>query len=156
MLNRKPSAAATIETMVISGNHSKNSVEKNTEHPIYQKNADGAVRVSKLNIMTALSMPSECGVKVRYDEFGGDIIWSKPNSEEWSLLNDNLSYDIALILESPAIGFPDIPTSKLSQAISSFASRNPVDTLVAWVDTLKWDGIPRVEKFLTLYLPLLP
>ena len=118
----------------------------------YKCNEDGAVRVSKANMMMALSRPSDCGMKIRYDEFSGDIIVSKPNSEEWSLLDDNTPFDIALKLESPAIGFADIPTSKLSQAIGSFANRNRMDTLLDWINTLEWDGVPRVEMFLSSYL----
>ena len=118
----------------------------------YKFNEDGTVRVSKANMMMALSRPSECGLRICYDEFSGDIIVSKPNSEEWSLLDDNTPFDIALTLESPAIGFTDIPTSKLSQAISSFANQNRMDTLLNWINTLIWDGVPRVEMFLSSYL----
>jgi len=118
----------------------------------YKFNEDGTIRVSKANMMMALSRPSECGLCIRYDDFSGDIIVSKPNSDEWILLDDNTPFDIALTLESPAIGFADIPTSKLSQAIGSFANRNRMDTLLDWINTLIWDGVPRVEMFLSSYL----
>jgi len=118
----------------------------------YKCNEDGTARVSKANMMMALSRPSDCGMKIRYDQFIGNIVWSKPNSDEWTVLNDITLYNLASTLESPPALFANIPTSILSQAISSFSDCNQIDSMVNWINNLEWDGVPRVEMFLSSYL----
>lgn len=113
--------------------------------PPYETDKNG-IRPSFRNICLAMETPTEIGCAIGFDEFLDEIVTStRPN--EWLPRNRTLIAQFRHRLAS--IGFVGkVSTEDVRHAIELVADRNRFDTSKVWLNSLKWDGQPRVETFL--------
>jgi hypothetical protein len=106
---------------------------------------DGFIFSSKENLHLALSRHDWCGTPIVLDEFRDDILVRNPPRP----LTDTDYERLGIWLEFN--GFRTIAHENMRRAVALVADDNRVDSARDWLESLMWDGTPRVEHFLADY-----
>jgi hypothetical protein len=87
---------------------------------------------------------------IGFDEFRGRIMIAPAGTEEWRPLSDT---DMIQLRETLAREqrFAPIGKELMHDALLLVASRHRFDSAITWLDGLKWDDVPRIERFLVTY-----
>lgn len=115
-----------------------------------QRDQRGAILASMGNLALALGAVGFCGMDIRFDEFRDEIVWAEPGQHAYRAFLDADYSSLRLRLEGR--GFKPIGREIIRDIVLWIAERNRFDTAIEWLDRLAWDGVPRVEMFLTNYL----
>jgi hypothetical protein len=102
------------------------------------------------NLMKAVGHPAVCGHQLAYDAFRDEIMVADSDGETWSPLRDTTYMHLQVNLERH--GFLSPRTELLRRAVHAVAEQKQIDSAIQWVESLRWDGVPRVERFLVTYL----
>jgi hypothetical protein len=98
----------------------------------------------------ALVLGQQTKMTLGFDQFRGRIMIAPAGTIEWRPISDT---DMIHLRE--ALGreqrFAPIGKELMRDALQLVAERHSFDTAIAWLDSLKWDGTPRVERFLTTH-----
>ncbi|MDR3571757.1 MAG: VapE family protein, partial [Candidatus Pacebacteria bacterium] len=93
------------------------------------------------------------GHRYGYDTFRNEIMycdWSGPNEGQWRPFIDVMYTQCMLDLIH--VGFdPALKYDMVRRAVQFVADRFKFDSAQVWLDSLEWDGIPRIAKFMTAY-----
>jgi hypothetical protein len=99
------------------------------------------------NVMLALEHPSWFGFRISYDTFLGEEVIAFDDGPGWRPLRDA---DMAIMRRRlDQLGFKSVGPEMMRHAIQGVCERLRVDSAVEWLSSLRWDGTPRVEGFLT-------
>lgn len=110
----------------------------------------GKIEPTRQNLALALARREICGCGLRFDTFlDAPMITA---GGEWREFQDEDFYGIALNLEQGANGFKHIPADTLREAVKFTCKQQQFDTAQAWLSGLTWDGVPRVDTFLSRYV----
>lgn len=118
--------------------------------PFKERDKAGKVRASKENLVLALSRPELCGFELRHDSFQQEVVLAPAGTSQWRALRDSHYVELALQLERSGknFAFADIAKERLRDVVSYVAENHEFDTGQIWLNSLEWDGTPRVEFFL--------
>lgn len=118
-----------------------------------KRNRDGKIEPTRSNLAAAMARPDLCGYYMRFDTFLDDIVVAKVNDgREEVRFKEKLHFcDLAIRLESGTNGFKHIPTAILRESFFYTCEKQVSDKAQDWLNSLKWDGIPRVVNFLHRY-----
>lgn len=83
-----------------------------------------------------------------FDTFRGQIMIC-PQGGQWRPLTDTDMIRIREALERK--GFAPVGKDMMRDALQKVAEDNSYDSAITWLSGLKWDGVPRVESFLSAY-----
>jgi predicted P-loop ATPase len=108
---------------------------------------DGFIKANTTNLVGAISQ-----LELSFDQFSGQAFIQMNGQLE--RLQDRHFVDIALILEKG--GFSNIAINKLKEIIKKCYLDNSYDAALEWAESLKWDGIPRVESLFSKYFGVEP
>lgn len=116
--------------------------------PAFKRDGNGKIEAVVNNLALAIDRPDITGYDVRWDEFREEMVWA-PHAEPgaWRAFKDRDYTEIRKRLE--AGGFKPIAKELLGDVIHHRATGAPIDTAMMWLDGLVWDGVPRIETFLT-------
>jgi hypothetical protein len=117
-----------------------------TEALTFSAAAGGAIPASPANVVGALRS-DESGIKLGTDQFKGVVCIGEKG--KWRPLGDNDYMNLRVALE--ARGFKPVGPEVMNSAVALVASQNPFDSAIEWAETLKWDGVPRIDTSLTRY-----
>jgi hypothetical protein len=119
----------------------------------FERGKDGNVLPILNNVLRALDDPSIAKCDIAHDTFRGEDMLSPVAHELWRPVTDTDLVALRSRLESPDLDcrFRPIPKDLMRDAISLVASRSRFDSGIAWVSGLKWDGVPRIDRFLPTY-----
>lgn len=120
--------------------------------PALIRNRQGRIDAVVNNLVTAISDPDICGLHIGWDTFRDELSKAPrgDNSpDQWQPFRDADYMEIRCTLE--AYGFKPIAKETLRDVVHMLATRNPFDTAQTWLDTLTWDGTPRIDTFLARY-----
>ena len=123
------------------------------EPPKFELDSKGRLLALVNNIVLALKRPDICGYYIAKDNFKEQVML-KPytaKSEKWEGLQDTDHTKLRMILEAK-IGFKPIPTHMIRECVMLVAKENCFDSASDWLNSLKWDDKPRVEKFLSTHI----
>ena len=109
--------------------------------------AQGAIAASLANVYGALRNP-ESGIRIAYDSFK-DRVSIGTADEPWRPLKDTDYGRLRAAFEER--GFKPVSAEAMSTAVAMVAETNTFDSLADWVNTLKWDGVKRMERLLPDY-----
>jgi hypothetical protein len=123
--------------------------------PTLRRDDRGLVKVTQDNVARALEVPEFCTRKLAYDQFADDIVWSwwdeADGAEAWQEYSDVDHARLLRVLDRRNFkATPGIET--LRRAVEDVARRRPFDAAIAWINELRWDGTPRVERFFAEYM----
>lgn len=103
------------------------------------------------NLTAILDAPGSGGVHIIYDRFLDEDMWMPVDgSHGWVRIDDKTLGMFRLKFET--MGFKPIGQDLMRTAVEQVAMRNQVDSAQQWLTTKEWDGVPRVETFLTKYM----
>lgn len=129
----------------------KYSVRVDATVHMMEEDRHGKFKGTLSNLNLALSDPSICGVEIAYDDFQGcELIRRPATNNNWCPLADFDCTDIAIFLSRHA-GFVDVSPNKMSTAIRHYSMQNRIDTAKEWVESLIWDGVSRIDAFMSRY-----
>ena len=101
------------------------------------------------NIVNALSDRDFCNLQIRLDVFTEQINIDWGNGK-FIMFSDN-DY-AALRMHLPKLGFHEIGDKMIATAVKYVAFNNKYDSAQDWINSLVWDGIPRVAQFFPQYM----
>lgn len=121
------------------------------ELPGFQRNRNGEIFPIARNLLPALARPDICGLRIAYDTFRDEIMCAAPGTDDWRPFRDADYVTIRVSLETGGIGFKPISKDLLRETVQAIAEALAFDSAIFWLRKLKWDGVQRVEQFLTRY-----
>lgn len=101
------------------------------------------------NVVMGCECEAECGAEIRYDEFRAEITVAFEHDIEWRPLTDDDYSLMRLALEDK--GFQPISKELIRDSIHRVAQSRKFDSAQEWIDSLKWDGVPRIDHFIRDY-----
>lgn len=145
----KPKARAIVaspdEFDVIDLCHS----ERAKELPPFRRDKQGSILATVENVTLAVRRADICGVEIRFDTFRDEILLSAPGQGAWQPFTDADYVRLRIALERG--GFKPIGRELIRDVVLLVASENPFDSAIEWLESLSWDGTPRIEQFLCRY-----
>lgn len=118
--------------------------------PNFKRDKNGAIEATVNNVRSALSRVDVCGMEIAYDEFKDEIAYcDRGRPGQWQRFFDEDYVRLRLHLER--LGFKPIGRELVRDVVHYVAKERSIDTAMAWLDSLAWDGRPRVERFLERY-----
>jgi predicted P-loop ATPase len=126
-------------------------VEERRRRPSYVRHEKtGEILLTMDNMVKAVSDPRECGMRLAYDQFRDEIVFSEDDGENWQPFKDADYVRLRIALER--ISFKP-PTREITRdAVLLAAEQNRFDSAQLWLGRQQWDGVPRVEAFMARYL----
>jgi predicted P-loop ATPase len=112
---------------------------------------DKELRANEENVAIALTYSPDLAGRVRYDAFRGqtecrDLPWDK--TAEWRGWIDTDDTNLARYLQRHDVNIPSI---RVFAAVESVAREHAFHPVRAYLENLKWDGVPRVRGWLREY-----
>lgn len=120
------------------------------ELPAFARDKYGNIESTITNVIAAVGCPEFCGATIRYDAFRDEIVIAYEGGGEWHQLKDVDAVNLRCALERR--DFKPVGKEMMRDAILKIADLNQFDSAIEWLDGLQWDGVPRVERFLTTYM----
>jgi predicted P-loop ATPase len=103
------------------------------------------------NLLAALGTPFLIQRHLAFDRFKDEMVWAphdQPIEEaQWRLFRDSDYARIRRELEHR--GFKPFGQDMLRLAALTAAEENSIDSAQAWLSRLRWDGTPRLERFMS-------
>lgn len=121
--------------------------------PNFRRTKSGEIYPTVDNLYYALRRDDVCSAKLAFDRFRDEVVLTSDSAPapEWRTLGDN-DYTLIQIHLENKIGFKPIAIDLLRRAIHAVAYENSFDSAIVWLESLKWDGVPRVDRFLADYM----
>ncbi len=102
------------------------------------------------NVVAVLQRPDVCGVRLALDTFKDEIMVARAGTEDWVPLTDGVQAELRHRIED-RIGFDQVRTTNMREGLLIVAERLRFDSGQVWLDSVAWDGKPRVETFVPTY-----
>jgi hypothetical protein len=102
------------------------------------------------NVSKLLRLPDAIGIRIGLDAFRDEIMLADSGTDGWRPFADP-DYTRARI-QAERLGFKKIGSDTMRDAVRLIADENQFDSAILWLDSLEWDGAPRVEGFFSRYL----
>lgn len=119
--------------------------------PAYERERNGQIVATIGNVLKALRRPDECGMLIGYDGFRDEVMLSRDGGENWDSFTDHHYVELREHLEEYR-DFKPIGRELVRDAVGKVAVENAFDSAIQWLETLQWDGVPRVASFAAKYL----
>lgn len=119
--------------------------------PVLTRTKSGAVQATRNNIAAILRRSDITGYQLRYDTFRNEMMFAPHGTNEWQSFTDEMQSTLAMILESNTSNeksFVPIPATLMREMVSFVATENKFDSAKFWIESLTWDGLPRIDRFL--------
>lgn len=111
--------------------------------PSFVRDRAGRIESTMDNVVKALSCTDVCGVQLGYDEFKDALVIGTDGV--WRPLRDT---DVtALRIELERRGFKGPGAELVRAAVDLVCERHSFDSATQWARGLRWDGVPRAERF---------
>ena len=121
-----------------------------------KRNKSGSPLAIINNVTEAIRRPELCGLGLRDDTFSGvtmrssgharankgQRVWKAFEDTDYTVLHNTLERDM---------GFCPIREGMIKNATALVAHENRCDGMIDWIDGLKWDGVERIDTFMTTY-----
>lgn len=102
------------------------------------------------NLLAALEKPIFSGMRVRHDRFRDAIMFCRPGSDQYEQFTDMHYTELRRHFEVER-RFQPISKDMTRDAVLAVAKKDYFDSAMLWLSEQIWDGVPRVEQFLTTY-----
>lgn len=124
--------------------------EERMPMPVLMRDTNGYAKAIAHNVLAVLERPDITGVRLRFDTFRDEIVWSPYGQAEWMPFSDE--HNLELRARFDRIGFKPVSKDLMRDCVDHVAKQNRFDTAQAWLERLKWDGVQRIEHFAHRYL----
>ena len=120
--------------------------------PAYDRDNQGKIYPTRNNLEAALMRSDLCGLEIRRDTFHECAMVAPNGTDAWRPMADSDYTDLCKRLEKGSNGFKPIPRDLIREMVHNIAEHNRFDSAKHWLESLQWDGVQRVETFLSDYL----
>jgi hypothetical protein len=121
--------------------------------PPFARQRGGMVEPTLPNLELALLRPDVCGVHIRRDTFRDETMIAPAGTEEWRAVDDEERVELRLQLQKDQrLRFRPIDKGIFRDILDAIAKRSRFDSAQHWLKRQVWDGVPRVDSFLSAYL----
>lgn len=117
--------------------------------PGFKRDKNGRIEAAIENVVLGSAYAPFAGFEVAFDQFRDEIMLSRDGGENWESFRDTHYVELRIALERR--GFKPIGREIIRDAIAKVAEDRQFDSAQLWLDSLKWDGVPRIERFLCDY-----
>lgn len=114
---------------------------------ITQRDKSGRIEAVIEQVTEAARCPDFTGRQLAYDVFRDALCISEDG--EWRDIRDPDITELRILLA--ARGFKPVSKEMMRDAVALVAHENSFDSAQQWLESLKWDGIPRISKFYPHY-----
>lgn len=121
------------------------------EIPAFERDKNGRAKATINNLILALNSPAACGVVVRHDDFRDEIMLAPAGTEQWRSFREADYTRLRVTLEKGRNGFLPISKDMMRDVVRMVAEDAHFDTAILWLDSLRWDGVRRIDTFLASY-----
>lgn len=118
--------------------------------PAFRRHNNGEILAVIENVVKGLADPFEAGVHIRFDEFRAEIMLAAQGTDDWRGFTDADYTRLQIRLEQQ--GFKKLTKEMLRDGVWLVADDNRFDSAIQWLQSLSWDGVSRIEGFLTTYM----
>lgn len=118
--------------------------------PPFTRDGKGAILVTMDNMVKAAERPDVCGMRIGYDTFRDEIMYSEDDGHNWSPFKDADYTRVRIALERR--GFKPPSKEITRDAVLLVAERQAFDSAQLWLSQQRHDGAARVETFLSTYM----
>ena len=125
------------------------SVKTEAPLPSMIRDKNGRIEAHLNNMLKAVGDARFAKRRICYDSFKDEIVWSKPNEQQYQTFRDT-DYTM-LQSELEFSGFKPITYELLRRSVHHVSEQNTIDTAIEWLNQLTWDGVPRIKTFLHTY-----
>lgn len=125
--------------------------EKEEDLPRWARDKHGRPKATLYNVRLAVENPTVAQCRPKYDQFRDEIIFYDKDQKTWKRESDEFFIGLRMRLEA-IYGFLPIGRELMRDAVLWVAKRNQVDTAMEWLKAQKWDGVSRIDSFLTEYM----
>lgn len=116
------------------------------ELPPFERTGQGQIQPTQGNAILALRRGDLTGFDIRYDQFRDEIVVSESGRGEWRPFRDTDYTRLAIVLKKAGFA-AELGNDKMRNVVAYVAEEQTFDTAMVWLDSLKWDGVPRVDTF---------
>lgn len=117
--------------------------------PLFKRDKNGRIESTIENVVAACRCVAFCGVEIRFDTFRDEIMFTPAGGSQWQAFKDSDYSRLRIALERK--GFKPIGRELVRDVVLLVADEAPFDSAQAWLNGLPWDGVKRVEGFLSSY-----
>ena len=117
--------------------------------PDFTREKSGRIHATLPNVCKALRRSDLCMYEIGFDLFKDEIMKAAPDTSDWVSFKDSDYARVRIQLEK--LGFRPIGPVMVRDGIGLIADENRFDSAQIWLDSLVWDGVPRVSGFLRDY-----
>lgn len=135
---------------VISPSEDPRTGEEKMPMPALVRDTKGEIKAIAHNVNALLERPDITGLRLRFDTFRDEIMWSPYGKAEWQPFSDE--HNTELRIRFDRVGFKSVSKDLMRDCVHHVALKQQFDSAVAWLNTLKWDGVSRVDNFAARYL----
>ncbi len=96
------------------------------------------------------TLTKQVETRIGFDEFYDRVMLAPAGTDRWQPLTDNDMIQLRDTFER-TLRFASIPKETMRDALELVASRHKFDSAMTWIDGLTWDGVPRINQFLSAY-----
>lgn len=117
--------------------------------PPIPRDKSGKIETSPTTLITILSRDDATGFRVAYDNFQASTSVAWDGADTWRPIKDVDYFNLRTRLET--LRFKKPPDKEVRLAVAAVADKNRRDTATEWANTLKWDGVERIETCMSEY-----
>ncbi len=118
--------------------------------PAFVRDGNGRIEPTIPNYIVACSRPDITGLEIAFDEASHSVMVRASAGEAWRPIGDVDITNVRASMERR--GFKPTGKEGVRDAIDAWADANRFDSFKDWLRSLAWDGVPRIETFLSDYL----
>ena len=114
--------------------------------PEFLRDKNGRIEATISNATAALAHAGFCGARLGFDEFKASNMIAFSKAHAWRPVKDTDTTQLRINIE--ARGFKAPGRELIRDAMLRVAEDHQFDSAQQWASTLRWDGVPRVERCL--------
>ena len=136
-----------IHALKIGENDFEVEVVKETRAPALIRDGKGAIEPVVHNIIVAMTSPNWTGFTFKFDTFRAEMLVD--SKKGLFPVDDDTVTDTKLQLER--LSFKPVGFELIAKSMSLVAKNNSFDSAIDWLKGVEWDGVKRVDKFVSKY-----
>jgi predicted P-loop ATPase len=117
--------------------------------PAFERNKAGQILASIDNVSKAVGNPAFIRHRVAFDEFKDATMLAHAGTDDWRTLTDADYTALRILMERH--GFKPVSKDMARDAVEFVVDKNKFDSAILWLESLEWDGLPRLDRFLPEY-----
>ena len=118
------------------------------EMPVFDRDKTGKIKPIINNLLAAVRCSAVTGVDIGTDTFRDEMMISRAGTGQWRKFTDADYVALRSVLERGECGFLPTGREMVRDVVLTVADENKFDSAQVWLNSLRWDGVPRIDRYL--------